>query len=99
MKLIAVIKPHTGELRAVDTVVVLLLIEAQHLRMEIIDISHVWRLTAARRAAFGGRLAAETGKEGVGNRMLCASEVKNKAAKQRKQSPEPCAKYGKSRPH
>lgn len=55
--------------------------------MEIIDISHVWCFTTTRRSAFGGRLAAETEKEGVGNRMLCASEVKNKAAKKRENSP------------
>lgn len=51
----------------------------------------------ARLTAFGGRLPAETEKEGIRNRMLCTSEVKNKAAKQRKQSPVPSEKYRESR--
>lgn len=50
---------------------------------------------ATRWVVFGGRLAGETEKEGVRNRMLCTSEVKNKAEEHRKQSPEPSENKGK----
>lgn len=53
-----------------------------------------------RTLAIGGRLAPERGREkdGVIKRMLCLLKFKNEAAKQRKQSPVPCAKSRKSRP-
>lgn len=96
LKLIAVIKPYTGEQRAVNTVIVLLVIKWQRLRAEIINISHVLTLPTARWATFGGRLAAETVKEVVWNRMLHACEVKNKSTKQRTQSPEPHVEWRKN---
>lgn len=97
LKLIAVIKPHTDEARTVDTVIC----AASDQVTASLNGNHKYlpRLAfmAARRAAFGGRLTGETEKEGVRNRMLCTSEVKNKAAKQRKQSLEPSEKYRESR--